>query len=318
MARLTLASLTCLALTALAQPALAARSAELYTTKAYGFGRIEARVRFAQGDGVIGSFFMWKDGSEQAGTFWNELDFEKLGADCHLQTNPIYGNPSKNHSQTHKLTADLCGQFHTYAYEWTPDYIAWFVDDSEIRRETGAAAMAYATNASQGMEIHFNVWPGDATFGGNFNPSILPVHEYVDWVQYSSYSGGTFKSEWREDFNGSTLPAGWVTGNWMSPKNLSTHDAGNVNLLQGCVVLSLTADNAVGPAGAIAPMPGCCIIGDGPGVAAGGWPAPSCAVSTKRSQRLPQRTASPCLNRWLCTRCSWKYTPFALERSSST
>ena len=63
----------------------------------------------------------------------------------------------------------------------------------------------------------------------------------------------------------------------------------------------------------IAPIPGCCIITGGVPLV---WPI--CAVSTNRNQRLPQRTASPCLNRWLCTRCSWKYTPFADDKSSRT
>jgi hypothetical protein len=234
-----------------ATPAKAVSSAELYTTKSYAFGRFEARLRFAPGDGVVSSFFLWKNGSEVSGTFWNELDFEKLGADCHLETNAYFGNPAAVHSQKHALDGDLCGQFHTYAYEWTPDYIAWFVDGLEIRRETGATATAYSQNAADGMQIRFNVWPGDASFGGNFDPAILPVHEYIHWVQYSTYANGAFQQAWREDFSAGTLPADWATGNWSSPKNLSTHSASNVNILNGYAVLSLTADTALGATGAV-------------------------------------------------------------------
>jgi MYXO-CTERM domain-containing protein len=251
MTRIGLSALSFLLTVAVAPAALGVRSAELYSSASYGYGRMEARVRFAAGDGVISSFFSWKEGSEVAGTFWNELDFEKLGADCHLETNPLYGNPAVVHSEKHTLSSDLCGDFHVYAYEWTPEAIAWLVDGVEIRRETGATATAFAENASAGMQVHFNVWPGDATFGGNFDPAILPVHQYIDWVAFSSYSGGTFTEEWREDFEGGTVPAGWLTGTWASPKNLSTHDPGNVNFLEGYAVLSLTADNAVGPAGAM-------------------------------------------------------------------
>jgi hypothetical protein len=76
-----------------ASAASAVSSAELYQNQTYTYGRFEARIQFAAGDGVISSFFLWKPGSEMAGTFWNELDFEKLGADCRLQTNPLYGLP---------------------------------------------------------------------------------------------------------------------------------------------------------------------------------------------------------------------------------
>ncbi|HEY8944475.1 MAG TPA: family 16 glycosylhydrolase [Polyangiaceae bacterium] len=239
-----------LAVTFVAQAASAVRSAELYTRTSYQYGRIEARIRFAPGDGVVSSFFLWKDGSEIAGTYWNELDFEKLGATCFLETNALFGKPVAGSPEKAALQLDLCGAYHTYTYEWTPEYIAWFVDETEIRRETGATATAYAENATAGMQIRFNIWPGDATFGGNFNPNILPTHQYIDWVQYSSYADGAFTMEWREDFNGATVPQGWLTGSWGSPKNLSTHDSGNVNFIDGYAVLSLTSDTAVGPTGA--------------------------------------------------------------------
>ncbi len=253
MSRLFFSSFCFLAVTAIPQVALAVASAEFYRSAPNGYGRVEARIRFAAGDGVVASFFLWKDGSERAGTFWNELDFEKIGADCRVQTNAIYGNPSSNHGQT-PTVSNACGAYHTYAYEWTPEAIVWSVDGTQVRRDTGATATAFADNASAtGMQIRFNIWPGDASFGGNFNPSILPVHEYVDWVQFSSYQNGTFTMQWREDFNGPALPSGWLSANWGSPKNLSTHNARNANIVNGNLVLSLTADNALGAAGA---MPG--------------------------------------------------------------
>jgi hypothetical protein len=240
-----------LAVSLLPRLAAASSSAELLRAESYSYGRVEARARLAAGDGVVSSVFLWKDGSEKAGTFWNELDFEKVGADCRLETNPIYGNPAGNHTQRHALGLDLCGAFHTYAYEWTPEAIVWLIDGVEIRREAGAMAQAFADNASGGMQIHFNLWPGDASFGGTFDAGILPVHEYLDWVQFSAYKDGAFAVSWREDFDGTSLPAGWVTGNWPSPKNHSTHAAQNVNFIGGYAVLSLTADDALGPAGAM-------------------------------------------------------------------
>src|SRR5512133_1604778 len=228
------------------QTANAVASAELYRKQAYVYGRFEARIRFGAGDGVISSFFLWKEGSEVANTFWNELDFEKLGADCHMQTNAIYGNPQAEHSQTNKMPGDICSEYHDYRFEWTPTYIAWVVDGQEVRRETGAIASAFSQNATSGMTFHFNVWPGNANFGGNFNPSILPVREHISWVSYSSYNNGSFKVEWREDFTGNSLPSGWATGDWASPYSLSTHNPSNVTFANGVATLSLTADNALG------------------------------------------------------------------------
>jgi endo-1,3-1,4-beta-glycanase ExoK len=241
-------SLAALSLT-MAAEAGAVASSELYQNQTYTYGRFEARVRFAAGDGVISSFFLWKPGSEMPGTFWNELDFEKLGADCRLQTNPLYGLPVGDHSEIEMLDADFCGEYHTYTFEWTPTYIAYLVDGVEVRRDGDEVAVAFAENAASGMQIHFNIWPGDATFGGNFDPAILPLQQYISWVQYSSFAGGAFTLEWREEFDGPALPSGWAVGNWPSPKNLSTHQPANVAFTSGLSVLSLTADDATGFAG---------------------------------------------------------------------
>jgi len=236
-------------LSGVAAEAGAVASAELYQNQTYTYGRFEARVRFAAGDGVISSFFLWKPGSEVAGTFWNELDFEKLGADCRLQTNPLYGAPVVDHSEVESVEGDLCGEYHTYTFEWTPTYIAYLVDGVEVRRDGAETADAFAVNAASGMQIHFNIWPGDATFGGNFDAAILPIQQYISWVQYSSFADGVFTLEWREELDGPTLPSGWAVGNWASPKNLSTHQPANVAFTGGVGVLSLTADEATGFAG---------------------------------------------------------------------
>jgi hypothetical protein len=163
-----------------------------------------------------------------------------------LASNAYYGNPASVHSQKHTPSMLLCGSYHTYAFEWTPDYIAWFVDGTQIRRDTGETATAYAQNAAAGMQLRFNIWPGDASFGGNFNPSILPVYQEIDWVQYSSYANGTFTVVWRDDFNSAALDARWLLGTWDSPKGLSQHDVLNVGVGDGHVVIAITSDEGVG------------------------------------------------------------------------
>ena len=237
-----------LASTGVPTTAMAVQSAELYRTQAYVYGRFEARVQYAAGDGVVSSFFLWKNGSA-AGVPWNELDYEKVAADCHMQTNAYTGTGPTQHSQTNVIPGNICAGYHTYAFEWTPTYISWSVDGQEIRRETGAVPADFATNATVGMTFHFNIWPGNANFGGNFNPAILPVREYISWVQYSSYVNGGFQLQWREEFNSTSMPSGWDAGNRASPYGLSTHNPQNVSFVNGIAILSLTADNATGFSG---------------------------------------------------------------------
>jgi MYXO-CTERM domain-containing protein len=244
--------------------ALAVKSGELYTEASHKFGRFEASIKFPAGDGIVGAYFLWKAGSEVAGTFWNELDFEKVGADCQLESNAFYGNPATVHAQRHTPATLLCGSYHTFTFEWTPEYLAWSVDGVELRRDTGAAAAAYAENAAAGMQYRFNIWPGDASFGGNFDPSTLPVYEEIDWVQYSSYANGAFTLEWRDDFNNAALDPRWLVGTWESPKRLSQHDPRNVGIVDGHAILALTSDEGVGMG--VPPQP----AGGGGGAAGGG------------------------------------------------
>ena len=246
MRAILVSSLCFLSLSVVPRSAFAVKSGELYTSAVHPFGRFEASIKFPQGDGVVGEFFLWKPGSEVSGTFWNELDFEKIGADCQLDTNAYYGNPAAVHTQRFTPSMPVCGSYHTYAFEWTPDYVAWLVDGMQLRRETGETAMAYATNAMAGMQFRFNIWPGDASFGGNFDPNILPVYEEIDWVQYSSFANGTFTVVWRDDFNGASLDARWLAGNWDSPKGLSQHDVRNVGVVNGHAIIALTSDDRVG------------------------------------------------------------------------
>jgi endo-1,3-1,4-beta-glycanase ExoK len=235
-------------------PAFAVTSAELYRAQGVGYGKFEARVMFAAGDGIISSFFLWKDGSELSTAYWNELDFEKLGAACELQSNSIYGDPETTHEKHHPNLLGLCEGYHTYTYEWTPEYIVWKLDGVELRRDVGADATAYAENATEkGLQVRFNIWPGNANFGGNFTEASLPAYQYIEWAQYSAYTpgagdeGSDFTFSWREEFE--AMPAGWSTGSWDSPLGLSTHSSANVVFADGVAVLALTADDATGYTG---------------------------------------------------------------------
>jgi len=244
----TILTLLCLS-TIISARAMGMASAELYTTQSYTYGRFEARVQHAPGDGVVSSFFLWKNGSEVAGAYWNEIDFEKVGANCGMTTNARYGTTATSHSQTKTMPGNSCAEYHTYGIDWTPSYIAWSVDGSEFRRDTGDTATAFSQNASAGMAIHFNIWPGNANFGGNINNTTLPVHDYISWVQYSSYDNGAFTVQWRQEFEDSATPTGWAVGDWASAYNLSTHNLQNVGMVNGIAVLSLTADSATGAPG---------------------------------------------------------------------
>jgi len=233
---------------------------------------------YGEADGVISSFFLWKVNSWKPDYYWNELDFEKVGlgwnGEGRLKLNLINGYPGPNNNDNDVDTSGqrICKSFHDYGYEWTPDYVAWFMDGREIRRTTGGIIQEFNQAVDPGMQFRFNIWPGNPSFGGNFNPGSLPLYQYIDWVRYSSYSGpGNFTFEWQEDFDGDSLPADWSLGNWGSPLDRSTHRPENVIFTGGMAVLALTPESQIPTNDTIPPPPtpapptpggsGCCNFG---------------------------------------------------------
>ena len=52
---------------------------ELRTKDSFLYGRFEARLKSAQGDGLVSSFFTYQDELINGGHIWNEIDIELLG-----------------------------------------------------------------------------------------------------------------------------------------------------------------------------------------------------------------------------------------------
>ena len=244
-------------------------SAELGTTASYKYGKFEASIQYGGADGVVSTFFLWKKGSERSDVFWNELGFKKLGAACNgtckMQVELVDGLPGPDrHVQTLDASKlDVCSEFHTYAYEWTPTELRYTIDGVEVKKVTGSELGKFNDNVGEGMGVHFHLWPGNMSIGGRFSSRSLPVYQYIDWVRYSSYSGpGSFIEQWLEDFNGSSLPNGWFTGNWNSPLGYSAHRPDNVLVAEGYAVVALTSADSV-PASDSIPLPPCGLLSSG-------------------------------------------------------
>ena len=191
--------------------ASAMQSAELYRTQAYFYGRFEARVRYAPGEGVVSSFFLWKDGSSST-TSWNELDYEKINSDCRLQTNIWTGKGTQSAADQHAHVQHLQRLPHVRVrvdaglHRLVHRRHADPEGDGRQRHRVHAERVAGHDDPLQrlGRRRELRRRPSIA--------STLPVRQYISWVQYSSYANGAFQMQWREEFNGSTTPSGWDDG----------------------------------------------------------------------------------------------------------
>lgn len=245
-ALLFLTSATLMAGTASAKPY---KGGEIYSNQSFKYGRYEMRMRAAKGSGVLSTFFTYKNGSEIGNTFWEEIDIEIFGKNnaTQWQSNVIIGTnrPTSKTEGIHTAPVSLGDAYHTYVLEWTPNYIAWFVDGTEVRRINGGQFVTGLTNP---QSIRFNLWAANiASWVGPWNDNILPVYQFINYIEYKPYIAATnsFGTGWRDDFNSFDTNR-WGKANWTFNENLADFDPANVVVRNGILVLALTREGQTG------------------------------------------------------------------------
>ncbi|MDZ7289752.1 MAG: family 16 glycosylhydrolase [candidate division KSB1 bacterium] len=221
------------------------RGAEYRTKASYQYGRFEVRMKSAPGNGMLTSFFTYHDPTPFSAANWNEIDIEILGRYSNeVQYNTITpGRIDHVHRQVVKFNPHLA--FHVHAFEWTPDYVAWFVDGHEVHRQTAS----HVSTLSRAQKIMMNIWqPNSVSWVGLFDPAGLPYHGFYDWVKYYAYTpgvGDNFTLQWTDNFDN------WDQSRW--DKATHTFDGNNAQFIQdnavfrnGYLILCLTSPAATG------------------------------------------------------------------------
>jgi beta-glucanase (GH16 family) len=237
--------------------------AELYTSETYMYGRFEARMCMAAGSGLVSSMFLYYNDSYLGnGEPWVEIDMEVLGkSPSGFQSNIISGSlASKVTSEKiHTLAVAANATYHTFAFEWTPTYVAWFVDSVEVRRtETNVSdPKGQVAALIKEQTFRFNLWSSEvANWVGVFDDAILPVNQYINWVKVYSYTpdagdnGSDFTLLWTDDFD-TYDDSRWNAGNWTFDENRVDFVPENINVQNGTLILSLTKATATGFTGIV-------------------------------------------------------------------
>jgi hypothetical protein len=236
------------------------KGAEYRTKDAYKYGRFEVSLKSAHREGMLSSFFTYFDGTTEdpwSSSKWNEIDLEIMGRyDDNVQFNTI--TPGQVNHVGHlpiKFSPHL--DFHTYAFEWTPDYVAWFVDGVEVLRQMGP----HIESLSRPQKIMMNVWnPQFENWAGVFNPATLPAFAYYDWVSYYEYApgsgnygtGNNFIHSWADNFD-SWDTIRWEKGTHTFPGNGCDFIEENAVFRDGMLILCLTNSTNIGYADVTVP-----------------------------------------------------------------
>lgn len=222
------------------------KGAELRTREAYTYGRFEVRMQAAQREGMLASFFTYHDG----GGPWNEIDLEILGRySDDVQFNTITAGQN-SHLRHQAVSFNPHLDFHTYAFEWTPAYVAWFIDGVEAYRQTEAHIAMLVSE----QKIMMNVWkPAFTNWVGSWSDDALPAFAYYDWVSYAAYTPGAgdtgtdnnFSRQWKDDFDFWDQTR-WEKGTHTFNGNDCDFVPENVVFRDGLMILCLTVPDNLG------------------------------------------------------------------------
>jgi endo-1,3-1,4-beta-glycanase ExoK len=109
-------------------------SGELQSQEAFRYGYFETRMRVPRGSGLVTGFFTYaRDGAEHT---WDEVDIEILGRDTR-SIQFTYFRRGRSHVVTRPLGFDAAADFHSYGFEWTRQYLRWYVDGELAHQERG-------------------------------------------------------------------------------------------------------------------------------------------------------------------------------------
>ena len=224
------------------------KGAEYRTKESFKYGRFEINMKSSERVGMLSSFFTYNDNFPNSS--WGEIDIEILGRySDDIQFNTITTG-QRNHETHYQLKFNPAKSFHTYAFEWTPKYVAWFVDGAEVYRQTGA----HIEQLNLPQKLMMNIWnPQYPNWAGVWDEKVLPAFAFYDWSSYASFTpdsgnvgtDGNFTLLWRDEFND------WDKNRW----DKATHTWGgngsdfiheNAVFKDGKLILCLTNETQTG------------------------------------------------------------------------
>ena len=98
----------------------------------FTYGKFITRMQAPDKKGTVSSFFTYWNGPDFYPGGWNELDLEIVPS---VEKNPISMNiiysdgHDKHESHDYKRSFDPKDDWHIYEMAWTPEYIAWSIDN---------------------------------------------------------------------------------------------------------------------------------------------------------------------------------------------
>ncbi len=157
------------------------------------YGRFEARAQMPTGKGLWPA--IWALGDNISTVSWpacGEIDFmETIGTDIMNDHGSLHMPSSYGPSGTYKLPsgASYADAFHTFAFEWEPGTIRFYVDDTLYETQTSAVPKGDTWEFDHPFFLLINVAVGGQWPGSPDSTTTFPQTLKVDWVRVYQKNG---------------------------------------------------------------------------------------------------------------------------------
>lgn len=162
------------------------------------YGRIEANIKIPRGQGIWPAF--WMLGAGFPSTPWpnsGEIDImENIGREPHLVHGTVHGpgysgGAGITGTYQHPQGWSFADTWHTFAVDWKPGEITWYVDGQQYHRVTRASVGGNAWVFDQPFFLILNVAVGGSWPGNPDGSTQFPQQMLVDYVRVYDNGSGT-------------------------------------------------------------------------------------------------------------------------------
>jgi beta-glucanase (GH16 family) len=157
------------------------------------YGRFEARAQMPSGKGLWPAIWMLGDNIDTVS--WpacGEIDFmETIGTDIMNNHGSLHMPSNYGPTGTYKLPngASYADDFHTFAVEWAPGTISFYVDDQLYETQTSKVPSGDTWEFEHPFFLLINVAVGGQWPGSPDSTTVFPQTLKVDWVRVYEKDG---------------------------------------------------------------------------------------------------------------------------------
>ncbi|MGL1903012.1 MAG: glycoside hydrolase family 16 protein [Fibrobacterales bacterium] len=177
-------------------------SGELRSLKMYKYGRFETTIKAPDAEHYLSTFFLFNVPRDEQ---WLEIDIELMSTVPGQSTTNLLIDKDggaalwsdiafNSELDSHDISPINHQEDNDFVIEWTSEYVAWIINDIEVRRVTEAHLIP-----TEPLYAIFNFWMGHESLSGSPDDDYLTgikVQTEYHYFRYYKWSG---EDDWEHD-----------------------------------------------------------------------------------------------------------------------